>query len=299
MFSFDFHSPVEPLDVPLFKDREVNVYVKRDDMIHPFISGNKWRKLKYVLQAARSLGKTHLVTFGGAWSNHLLATACAGAKFGFQTTAFVRGEVVSNPLLSLCRIFGMRLRFVDRNAYRDKAGLFAAFATQDEKAYFIEEGGYGLDAAKGCEEIINELDTVYDHIFCACGTGTTLAGLCMGLDSKGLHTRIHGIPVLAGGAFIKKAVAELYPEVAADGIVLHTDYHFGGYAKTTATLERFICQFSANTGMLIEPVYTGKLFYGVFDLASQDYFKPGDSILVIHTGGLTGILGMYKRFESV
>ncbi len=228
MLSFDFHSPVEPLNVSLFHEKGIHVHIKRDDMIHPFISGNKWRKLKYVLQAARSSGKTHLVTFGGAWSNHLLATACAGAKFGFKTTAFVRGEeAVSNPNLSLCRVFGMQLLFVSRTAYKDKQGLYDQYFEKDRQAYFIDEGGYSPEGARGCGELFDELEQVYDHVFCACGTGTTLAGLCMGKEQKDLNTQLHGVPVLVGGDFLRKAITGLYPAIALDDILLHTDYHFG------------------------------------------------------------------------
>lgn len=293
---FDFHNPVEPLDFPKFGDKGLTVHMKRDDQIHPFISGNKWRKLKYILQSARIAGKAHLVTFGGAWSNHLLATACAGAKFGFKTTAFVRGEAVSNPVLSLCKLFGMELKFVDRTAYRDKRALFDHYVQGNGQAYFVDEGGYCAEGAAGCAEIVDELTRVYDHIFCACGTGTTLAGLYQGCRKAGLDTRLHGIPVLAGGDFIYEAVAGLYPFTDPAGVVLHTQYHFGGYAKTTPTLLAFIKHFCAETGILIEPVYTGKLLYAVFDLAQRDYFEKGDRILVIHTGGLTGILGKLDDF---
>ncbi|WP_325639270.1 1-aminocyclopropane-1-carboxylate deaminase/D-cysteine desulfhydrase [Parapedobacter sp.] len=296
MVPFDIHSPIESLDFSLFSDRSLTVHIKRDDKIHPFISGNKWRKLKYVLQAARHAGKTHLVTFGGAWSNHLLATACAGATFGFKTTGFVRGEAVSNPNLSLCKIYGMALRFVDRTAYRDKPRLYEQYTATDQRAYFIDEGGYSVDGARGCAEIIDELPHTYDHIFCACGTGTTLAGLYHGCISRGLDTRLHGVTVLAGGNFIPDAIRALYPEMQLDGLTSHTDYHFGGYAKTTPVLHTFIKEFTAQTGILIEPVYTGKLLYGVFDLAKRDYFREGARILVIHTGGLTGILGLHEQF---
>lgn len=299
MFSFDFHSPIESLNLPIFNDRGLTLHIKRDDQIHPFISGNKWRKLKYALQSAVSKGNNHLVTFGGPWSNHLLATACAGAKFGFKTTGFVRGESVSNPNLSLCKLFGMELLFVDRTSYRNKPALFEAYNHEHQQAYFIDEGGYGLEGAKGCAEIIDELPPDYDHIFCACGTGTTLAGLYQGCVNAGFDTRLHGIPVLAGGDFIREAVAGLYIGNAQNPIILHTEYHFGGYAKTTPALNAFIKYFCAKTGILIEPVYTGKLFYGVFDLAQSDYFKEGSRILAIHTGGLTGMLGMYEQFENV
>ncbi len=296
MFSFDFHSPVESLDFQLFNDKGLTLHIKRDDQIHPFISGNKWRKLKYILQSARAAGKMHLVTFGGAWSNHLLATACAGAKFGFKTTGFVRGESVSNPNLSLCRLFGMELNFVGRTAYRDKQALFERDYQENQEAYFVDEGGYSTDGAKGCAEIVGELPSDYDHIFCACGTGTTLAGLYRGCMEAGLHTHLHGIPVLAGGDFIREAIAKLYAGKEPAHITLHTEYHFGGYAKTKPALHAFIKYFCAETGILIEPVYTGKLLYGVFDLAKHDYFKPKDRILVVHTGGLMGILGKLNDF---
>ncbi len=295
MAPFDIHSPIESLDFALLRDRALTVHIKRDDKIHPFISGNKWRKLKYVLEAARQAGKTHLVTFGGAWSNHLLATACAGATFGFKTTGIVRGEAVSNPVLSLCRLFGMALTFVDRAAYRDKPLLFARHAAGDPQAYFVDEGGYSAAGAKGCAELIGELPQAYDHIFCACGTGTTIAGLLHGCASRGLDTRLHGISVLAGGDFIPAAVRALYPEARLDRLVTHTGYHFGGYARTAPALNVFIREFTAQTGILIEPIYTGKLLYGVFDLAGGGYFRAGDRILVVHTGGLTGILGLHDQ----
>lgn len=295
MIPFDIHSPTEPLDFPIFSEKSLTVHIKRDDKIHPFISGNKWRKLKYILQSARQAGKTHLVTFGGAWSNHLLATACAGATFGFKTTGFVRGEAVSNPSLSLCRIYGMELQFVDRVAYRNKPLLYEQYAAADPHAYFVDEGGYSTDGASGCAEMIGELMHAYDHIFCACGTGTTIAGLHHGCAIRGLDTRLHGVVVLAGSDFIPAAVRVLYPEMPPDRLTIHTAYHFGGYAKTAPALNAFIRQFTAQTGILIEPVYTGKLLYGVFDLATRDYFETGARILVVHTGGLTGILGLHEQ----
>src|SRR5690606_5997253 len=136
----------------------------------------------------------HLVTFGGAWSNHLLATACAGAKFGFETTAFVRGEEVSNANLSLCKLFGMELQFVSRAAYKDKHALFNQHFGGDDRAYFIDEGGYSREGANGCGDILEELPQAYDHIFCAAGTGTTLAGIADALAEKNAATQLHGVP---------------------------------------------------------------------------------------------------------
>ncbi len=290
---FDFSSPVEAITLPLFAAHQVKVFVKRDDLIHPFISGNKWRKLKPILNLAEAENKKTLVTFGGAWSNHLLATACAGAKFGFQTHGFVRGESVQNPVLALCRLYGMELHFVDRSAYRDKQRLFDAHFSSDDAVY-IHEGGYGKLAASGCAEIIEELPQVYDHIFVASGTGTTAAGLASAVLAKQWPTRIHAVPVLKGGSFLKDDIRAL--AITPDDIVFHLEYHFGGYAKHNAELICFIRDFVRDTGMMIEPTYTGKAFYALTDLVKRGYFNAGTEILLIHTGGLTGFLGMYEQF---
>lgn len=295
MLVFDIHSPVEAINLPLFQEKSVQVAIKRDDFIHPFISGNKWRKLKYTLQEAKNKGITQLVTYGGAWSNHLLATANAGAKFGFKTHAFVRGEPVTNPVLALCQLFGMQLHFVDRQAYKDKELLYEQHFGQHANCLAIAEGGYGRLGMLGCADIIEELEDSYDHIFCACGTGTTLAGLEWGRQRNNLAFQTHGIPVLKGGSFIQQEVQAL--GVDASAITLHTAYHFGGYAKTKPALLEFIQQFCRQTGIMIEPTYTGKMLYAVHDLIAQDYFPKNSKILLLHTGGLTGFLGMYEKFS--
>ncbi len=295
MTDLQIHSPVEQIHDPLFSEKEVQVFVKRDDMIHPFISGNKWRKLKYILPEAERLNKKHLVTFGGAYSNHLLATACAAAKFGFKSTGIVRGEEVQNEQLMLCKLFGMELRFSDRSSYRDKQSLFQTHFHDDDQAFFIDEGGAGELAARGCSELPGELTEQYDHIFCAAGTGTTAAGIVSGVQNKKLRTTVHVIPVLKDSNFLK---AEIEKYILSRGFFeFHADYHFGGYAKTTEELLTFIQKFSRSTGILIDPVYTGKMFFSIFDLISKDQFPSGTKILAIHTGGLMGILGMSERFK--
>ncbi|MBD1422979.1 1-aminocyclopropane-1-carboxylate deaminase/D-cysteine desulfhydrase [Sphingobacterium chuzhouense] len=295
MLDFDFYSPEEEIALPFYEEHRVRVFVKRDDLIHPYISGNKWRKLKYPLQQAKKEGKSRLVTFGGAWSNHLLATACAGAKFGFRTYGFVRGETIDNPVLKLCQLFDMELHFVDRESYRDKKALFDIHFANSEEAYFIDEGGYGLLAAQGCTEITNELHRTYDHCFCACGTGTTLAGLALGINTQQCGTTLHGVPVLKGGDFIRDEIVKLGVLNAVD-IRLHLDYHFGGYAKTKPELIEFIKMFTRQTSILIEPTYTGKLFYAVHDLIGQKQIAEESTVLVVHSGGLTGLLGMLDKF---
>lgn len=295
MLSFKIHSPETEITLPLWEKKHIKVTLKRDDLIHPFISGNKWRKLKYNLQEALQLQKNHIVTFGGAWSNHLLATACAGATFRFKTTAFVRGDEQANtPVLTMCQLFGMQLIYVDRDSYRDKEQLYRMYFDQDPTTFYIHEGGYGLLGAKGCAELVDELQQDYQHIFTACGTGTTLAGIANAIDKKDLFTQVHGVPVLKNGGFINDEVAQLYPHLPPP--ILHLEYHFGGYAKTTPDLLAFTQHFIASTGIMIEPTYTGKLLYAVDDLIRKDYFTPADQLLVVHTGGLTGLLGMYQRF---
>lgn len=301
MIDLDFNSPVQAVDLPVLRPHNVRLYIKRDDLIHPLISGNKWRKLKYILKNAIHQDAQRLVTFGGAWSNHLLATACAGALNALPTVGYVRGESnIQNPVLSLCRLFGMQLIFVDRNSYRDKPALFANWLEDNphEHAYFIDEGGYSTEALTGCMDIIGELVAVQsnpamDHIFCACGTGATLAGLAKGMDHYGLGGQLHGIPVLAGGQFLEQEIKNLYPKAAFE---LHTDYHFGGYAKTKPELIKFVQDFCATTGILIEPVYTGKMLYAIMDLVQHGKIKNGSTVLAIHTGGLTGILGFTDQF---
>ena len=294
MIELDIHSPVEEIKNPLFIKKGIQVFVKRDDMIHPFISGNKWRKLKYLLRDAYKLNKKHLVTFGGAYSNHLLATACVGAKFGFQTTSFVRGEEVKNETLTLCRLFGMQLIFIDRENYRHKKSLFDQHIQDHTQAYFIDEGGAGALAIKGCAELINELPEVYDHIFCAAGTGTTASGIIKGIKECSIPTLTHVIPVLKGAEFLKTEIEE---NTSINSFEFHSGYHFGGYAKTDEELLTFIKNFCSTSGILIDPVYTGKMFFSLFDLISKDHFNRGSKILAIHTGGLSGISGMINRFN--
>ena len=290
----EIYSPVQQISNKLFDEQGISVFIKRDDLIHPMISGNKWRKLKYILKKACVENKTHLVTFGGAYSNHLLATAVAAAKFGFKSKGFVRGEEINNDTLFLCRLHGMELLFTDRESYRDKPGLFNKYFGNDSNAFFIDEGGASIEGAQGCAELINELTEPYDNIFCACGTGTTAAGIINGLQKHKLTTEFNAVPVFKNGGFIKDEIDKYL--INPTNYHLHTDYHFGGYAKTDKELISFIKRFVTDTGILIEPVYTGKMLYAIYDLAAKGHFKPGSTILAIHTGGLLGLLGMKDKF---
>lgn len=295
MEDLEIFSPVEKISNELLTEKEIELFVKRDDMIHPFISGNKWRKLKYILREASEKDKRHLVTFGGAYSNHLLATACAAAKFGFRSTGLVRGEEVSNQTLMLCSLFGMKLIFTDRESYRYKEELFVKYFKQDTNAFFINEGGAGTVAVKGCSELTDELDNTYDHIFCAAGTGTTAAGILAGIERNQFSARLNVVPVLKGAGFLQEDITTLS---GSEEFNFHPEYHFGGYAKTEPVLIDFIRTFCSSTGILIEPVYTGKMFYALYDLIAKDQFVPGSKILAIHTGGLSGIAGMVNKFTQ-
>lgn len=286
----DIHSPVQQLKHPILQQ----LWIKRDDLIDPYISGNKWRKLKYLLSKAQTENKHHLVTFGGAYSNHLLATAAAASRAGLKSTAFVRGETVKNEILMLCQLFGMTLQFVDRTSYKDKNLLFEKHFSDDPNAFFIDEGGASMEAITGCAEIIAELPADIDHIFCAAGTGTTAAGLLKGIHNRGLKTRLHVVPALKGGEFIAEEIFSYLGHT--DQLTLHTDYHFGGYAKTKPELIDFMKSFVSSQGVLIDPIYTAKMMYAIDDLSKKNYFRKEEKIMAIHTGGLMGILGMKDKF---
>jgi 1-aminocyclopropane-1-carboxylate deaminase len=294
VIKLDFNSPEEEIYFPQITDY-VKLFIKRDDLIHPFISGNKWRKLKYNLLKAKELNKNQLLTFGGAYSNHLLATAAAGAKFNFKTTAFVRGEKVKNPVLDLCKLFGMNLIFVSRENYKDKDQLLSSNFYNDNKIYVLKEGGYGFEAEIGCREIITELKNNYDHIFCSAGTGATAAGIINGVSLSQLKSKVHVVSSLKSGEFLRLEIDNLL--IDKFDYQLHTDYHFGGYAKTKPELINFIKDFSQQTGILIDPVYTSKTLHAIQDLALKNYFKKDDKVLMMHTGGLFGILGMIDKFN--
>lgn len=288
----NINSPVEPLNFELFKQKNISVCIKRDDLIHPFISGNKWRKLKYTLADAQQKNKNHLVSFGGAYSNHLNALACAGAMFGFKTTAFIRGdEGVSNQMLALNKLWGMEFIYTDRTSYKDKESLFENHFGQNENAYFVNEGGAGFLGAKGCQEIVTELTDNYQHIFCAVGTATTLQGIAQGIKNQQLATKAEGICVLKGAENIDE---ELKKNQLQDYYKIHHQFHEGGYAKSNPKIMDFIALFAGKTGILLDQVYTAKMMMAVFTLAEQDYFEPNSKILCVHTGGLLGLLGVLK-----
>lgn len=292
-------SPVTELGEPMLSEKGVRVFVKRDDLLslpvepgdHAFC-GNKWRKMKYNLLAAREKGFRTLCTFGGAFSNHIAACAAAGPLFGFQTVGVIRGEecLPLNPTLAFARRCGMALHFMDRRVFREKTALdiFEWTQSDPDTTYVIPEGGSNALALQGCRELALELVAqCAPDICCApCGTGATLAGLVQGFQGE---VQVLGVSVLKG-AFMKKNVAAFLP----DGGDAHpswdvaTDYHFGGYARYTPELMQFIEAFEARHGISLDQVYTGKLFFGVWDMIQRDCFSRGTRLCVVHTGGLQG-----------
>ncbi|OBX26314.1 1-aminocyclopropane-1-carboxylate deaminase [Gelidibacter algens] len=266
--------------------------VKREDRIHPHISGNKYRKLKYNIEQASADGKQTLLTFGGAFSNHILALAAVGKEFGFETIGIIRGEeladqVDKNPTLKFAKSCGMRFKFVSREAFRNKTSddFIQNLKNEFGDFYLIPEGGTNTLAIKGCEEILIKEDADFDYVCCSVGTGGTISGL---INAAKPHQKILGFPALKGD-FLQEEISNFATNLNWE---LITDYHFGGYAKITTELISFINQFKIDYGVPLDPVYTGKLMYGVLDLLKKGYFPEHSKILIIHTGGLQGILGM-------
>lgn len=295
---------IQELQEPSAVQRGVRLLLCRDDLTHPELPGNKWRKLKYNLQAARTQGHDTLLTFGGAFSNHIAAVAAAGRLQNFRTIGLIRGEATQplNPTLARATADGMHLRYLDRETYRRKhePAVLAELLTQTGPAYVLPEGGTNALALPGCAELITELaaQTNFDCIGVACGTGGTLAGLLTGLG--GQRPAI-GVAALKNGGFLTDEINALTQ--AATGTTYHnyallTDYHFGGYAHFSAELLTFIHDFQGRHGVLLDPIYTGKLLYALVDQIRQGRFPAGSTVVAVHTGGLQGWQGFRQRFEQ-
>ena len=270
----------------------ISLSVKREDLLNPGIPGNKYRKLKYNLEAARNENKDVLLTFGGAFSNHIAAVAYAGAQYGFKAIGIIRGDELrsrwkANPTLSAAHRLGMRFKFVSREEYRLKedAGFLKDLENEIGDFYLIPEGGTNELAVRGCEEILGKDDANFDLICCCVGTGGTLAGLSRAALP---HQEILGI-VVHKDTRIQKDILNFAP---AGNWQLNKEYHFGGYAKVSLELIDFINAIKRDYGILLDPVYTGKMMYGLFDMIQKGQFKPNTRIMAIHSGGQQGIAGM-------
>jgi len=266
------------------------VVLKRDDLIHPDISGNKWRKLKFNLLDAAASGQNTLLTFGGAYSNHIRAVAAAGHHFGFETVGIIRGEehLPLNPTLDFAVRHGMTIDYLDRATYRQKteSAVVERLHRRFGDFFLLPEGGSNAAAVRGAAEISAELPPDYDVVCCPCGTGGTLAGLSAGLPAGKLAV---GFAALKGAGFLVDEVTRLQWEygTVTDNWNIELGYHFGGFARRKPALDAFIADFRQRHSIDLEWVYVAKMLYGVFDLVERGRFAAGTTIVPVVTGPAT------------
>jgi 1-aminocyclopropane-1-carboxylate deaminase len=286
-------NPVNEIFDPLFKQSGIRVLIKREDLNHPEISGNKWWKLKYNLEEALRLGHQTLLTFGGAYSNHIFAAAAAAKEAGLRCIGIIRGEetLPLNHTLSFAEQSGMQLHYVSRDEYRkkDEESFIEHLHEQFGKFYLIPEGGTNDLAMKGCSEYAGKIlsEVEFDYVCLPVGTGGTIAGIIAGLEGK---KEVIGYSSLKGGTFLEEDVKNLLPKEAVHlkNWKINTEYHFGGYGKRTNDLMDFISTQKRNNNLVLDAVYTSKMLYGIYDEIRKGKFDRGSIILVIHTGGLQG-----------
>jgi 1-aminocyclopropane-1-carboxylate deaminase len=300
-FDKRYISENQNINLPILEEKKVELCIKREDLIHPFVSGNKFRKLKYNLQQAKQQQKETLLTFGGAFSNHIVATAVAGYLSNFKTIGVIRGDelgenlektIASNSTLKEAHKNGMTFEFVSRAHYRHKSDddFINQLKEKFGDFYLIPEGGTNEFAIKGCEEILTADDSKFDYICSAVGTGGTISGL---INASKQHQQVIGFPALKGN-FLANDINSF---VKKKNWHLQTNYHFGGYAKYNDELIQCINNFKQKTNILLDPIYTGKMVFGILDLVQKNYFKPGTKILAIHTGGIQGIAGFNQKLK--
>lgn len=297
-FSLNTDSKLQQINLLSFVNTTCSLSLLRDDQIHPFVSGNKFRKLKYNIQQALTENHKTLLTFGGAYSNHIAAVASAGKLAGLQTVGIIRGEELSNKIsenatLSYAQKQGMQLQFITREAYRDKyeASFIETLRNTYGDFYLLPEGGTNALAVKGCEEIFSGVEKHVDYICAPVGTGGTLAGL---IEASQPHQKVLGFSALKG----KFQTSEIQKFTSKTNFEIIDDYCFGGYAKIDLQLVRFINEFHEKTDIPLDPIYTGKMLFGIVDLLKRGYFKENSRIFAVHTGGLQGIAGMNQRLKK-
>jgi 1-aminocyclopropane-1-carboxylate deaminase len=272
----------------------VSLSVLRLDLIHPHISGNKWFKLQCYIKKALQYNKSRIVTFGGAYSNHIVATAAVCAATGLAATGIIRGEKPKVPSLTLqqAQHFGMQFHFVSREEYRAISRSGTSLDFDCESTLVIPEGGYGIEGSLGAADILTLFDmSHYSHLIAAVGTGTTLAGMVAGKE-KG--QKVLGISVLKNAGSIESEINQLLERQLQNDFQLLHDFHCGGYAKRSEELIDFMNSFYSETGIPTDFVYTGKLFYGVDQLIRKGFFPENADILALHSGGLQGNLSLPK-----
>ena len=293
----------QQIHLPVLEEKKIELFIKREDKIHPLVSGNKFRKLKYNLEEAKNQQQKTLLTFGGAFSNHIVATAVAGNVNGFKTIGIIRGNelgknlentLANNTTLREAYKNGMGFVFVSREVYKDKTNENFIHQINEKFGdfYLIPKGGTNTFAIKGCEEILTKDDSKFDYICCAVGTGGTIAGL---INSAKKHQKIIGFPALKGH-FLTDEIKKY--TIRNDHWNLQTEYHFGGYGKYNVDLIRFINEFKKETSVLLDPIYTGKMMFGILDIIKKNRFPKNSKILAIHTGGIQGIEGFNQKLKQ-
>jgi 1-aminocyclopropane-1-carboxylate deaminase len=284
------HISVDPYSLPLLSEKGLSADILRLDRLHSVLSGNKWFKLRYYIEEAKQLNKDTLVTFGGAWSNHIHATAAAGQLYDVKTAGIIRGEAAAilSPTLQQAADMGMQLYFSSREDYRDKK---IPETIDQSSVLFVPEGGYGSTGAKGASTILDFVNPDnYTHICCAVGSGTMMAGLqnrCKAVAA------VIGISAMKNNHALESEVSALLDHPHPEPLIIH-DYHFGGFAKYNQELLGFMNELYRQTGIPTDIVYTGKLCFAVNELARKNYFPPGSKILLIHSGGLQGNRSLEK-----
>jgi 1-aminocyclopropane-1-carboxylate deaminase len=294
-------SSLQPIILPQTEKANVKLYLKHDDLIHPLYGGNKIRKLKYNVQQCLKEGKTGLLTCGGAYSNHIIAAAAYGKEHGLKTKAIIRGEelLIENPTLKDAAALGMEFVFVSREVYRiirEQNNLaFELSHSNPEEWYFIPEGGTNAFAIDGVAELVNEIDIPFDYLATPCGTGGTFAGLMKGI--KNVDAKLLVFSALKNGDYIIDEVAELLKEdFDRTKLELFTsEYVFGGYGKMKPELIDFVKSFKDQTGILLDPIYNGKMLFGLLDKIESGYFKKGSVIVALHTGGVQAWRGVREQ----
>lgn len=281
-------SPMQRLIDDHFRSRGIQIHLKRDDLIHREIPGNKWRKLKYNIAEAAAQDSDTLLTFGGAYSNHIRAVAAAGYYCGFSTIGIIRGEqhFPLNPSLAYAVSRGMRLAYLDRATYRRKSDADVRGRLREEYGsfYLLPEGGSNELAARGCAEVSAEIDQDFDLICCPCGTGGTLAGVAAGLKPG---QRAIGFSVLKGADFLKNEITALQWQAfgcCSDNWRIEHSFHFGGFARRTKELDHFTADFHSQHGIALDWVYVARMMYGIYALTEEGRFHPGMRIIALITG---------------
>ena len=290
----DYKAPIEEISHPLLNEKKITLSILREDLIHETISGNKYRKLKYNILKAKELGYKKILTFGGAFSNHIAATAVAAKLNNLEVLGFIRGEEIKdlvddNVTLGFAKAKGMDFKFISREEYRlkDTPQFLEQLKINYPDYYVIPEGGTNNLAIKGCEEILYTDCNNYDYVASAIGTAGTITGL---INSAKKNQHIIGFPALKGDFFSE----EICKLTDRKNFTIINKYHFGGYGKINDELIDFINSFKKHTKIQLDPIYTGKMVFGIFDLIKEDFFKENSKILAVHTGGLQGIDGINK-----